>query len=76
MKRDVVGVRAGLGGWVAVYRCVKLGKNESTAGCSTAIIPETRYQDVCTYTVATYVTRTDQRDDDAESAANAFPALV
>lgn len=59
-----------------MYRCVKLGKNESTAGRSTAIIPETQYQDVCTYTVATYVTRADQRDDDAETAANVFPALV
>ena len=29
-----------------------------------------------TYTLATYVTRTDQRDDDAESAANVFLALV
>lgn len=47
--RECCGGMYATSGWVAVYRCVKLGKNESTAGRGTAIIPETRYQDVYTY---------------------------
>lgn len=47
--RECCGGMYATSGRVAVYRCVKLGKNESTAGRGTAIIPETRYQDVYTY---------------------------